>query len=377
MIEAAFKGRLGGFDLDACFAVPASGVTALFGPSGSGKTSILRCLAGLTQLDGRLSVNGEVWQDARTFVAPHRREAGYVFQSATLFPHLSVAGNLAYGEKRAAARRRGAASQPVLDRDAIIDLLGLAPFIDRRPSDLSGGERQRVAIGRALLAAPRLLLMDEPLSALDAMTKADILPYLERLAAVAAMPIVYVSHDIGEVARLADHIVQIAGGRVVGCGSTADMLERLGLEAGVPAFEESALLTGVIASHDTALRLTRVDCGGQSLTVPPLDLPVGQTIRVRVRARDVAIALQRPSGISIRNILDATILTIDAAEDAVHGDVVLGIGDARIKSRITREAMAELALKPGMPAFALIKSVSFDGRRGYTARDPETGADAR
>ncbi|MGZ0190137.1 MAG: molybdenum ABC transporter ATP-binding protein [Alphaproteobacteria bacterium] len=355
-IQAAFLGKLGDFNIDLAFDAPMRGVTALFGPSGSGKTTALRCIAGLTKIGGALSVEGDIWQDSSTFVAPHKRRAGYVFQDANLFPHLTVTGNLHYGAKRAGPGG--------LNEDEVIDLLGLDRLLDRHPRALSGGERQRVAIGRVLLSHPRILLMDEPLSALDAMTKAEILPYLDRLTDAAAIPILYVSHDIGEVARLADCIVQVAGGRVVACGPVADMMEQLGLEAGVSAFEESVLLTGSVVSHDAAHRLTRLDCFGQRLTAPPVAVPIGKTVRIRVRARDVALATTRPTGISIRNILAATVIDIASSEDAANVEVTVDIGGPRLKARITREALSDLSLTPGAEVFALVKSVSFDGRGG-------------
>ena len=355
-IQASFKGHLGDFGIDLVFDAPMRGVTALFGPSGSGKTTVLRCIAGLTKISGTLSIEGDIWQDHLSFLPPHKRRTGYVFQDATLFPHLTVAGNLRYGAKRAGPNR--------LNEADVVDLLGIDHLLDRRPRALSGGERQRVAIGRALLSNPRILLMDEPLSALDAMTKAEILPYLDRLTDAAAIPILYVSHDIGEVARLADRIVQFASGRVVACGPVSDMMEQLGLEAGVSAFEESVLLTGTVLSHDAEHRLTRLDCFGQRLTAPPVAVAIGETVRIRVRARDVALATARPTGISIRNILAATVTDIVANEDAANVEITVDIGGPRIKARITREALSDLGLTPGSDVFALVKSVSFDGRGG-------------
>jgi molybdate transport system ATP-binding protein len=208
MIQAQFKGRLGGFVLDVALEAPETGVTVLFGPSGSGKTTLLRCLAGLTRLEGRLQVGGEVWQEGRRFTPPHRRRVGYVFQDAALFEHLSVRGNLLYGRRRA-----GLAKDAEFDR--LVDLLGLEPLLERGPAKLSGGERQRVAIGRALLSAPRLLLLDEPLASLDAARKAEVIPYLDALKREAGLPVFYVTHDVTEAARLGDRMLMLRGGRIV------------------------------------------------------------------------------------------------------------------------------------------------------------------
>ncbi|HEX4182606.1 MAG TPA: molybdenum ABC transporter ATP-binding protein [Caulobacteraceae bacterium] len=212
MIEARFSGRLGEFRLDAAFTAPASGITGLFGPSGCGKTSVLHCLAGLVRLGGSLRVGDEVWQAGRVFIKPHRRGAAYVFQDADLFAHLNVRRNLDYGRRRSGAR-------PGVDFDEVVGLLGLEPLLGRSPARLSGGERQRVAIGRALLSRPRLLLLDEPLAGLDAAAKAEILPYLEKLHASLAIPAIYVSHDLSEVARLADHLVVMKAGKVIASGA--------------------------------------------------------------------------------------------------------------------------------------------------------------
>ncbi|HEX3889075.1 MAG TPA: molybdenum ABC transporter ATP-binding protein [Phenylobacterium sp.] len=207
-VAGQFSGALGGFRLEAAFDLAPTGITALSGPSGSGKTSLLRCIAGLTRLPGRLIVDGEVWQDAQSFMPTHRRPVGVVFQEASLLPHLSVRGNLAYGARRTLAKA-------AVSLDDTVDLLGLAALLDRAPANLSGGERQRVALGRALLTQPKLLLMDEPLSSLDAGAKAEILPYLERLHRGLAIPVLYISHDAGEIARLADRVLYMREGRIV------------------------------------------------------------------------------------------------------------------------------------------------------------------
>lgn len=238
-VEARFTGRVGGFQLDARLGFPADGITALSGPSGSGKTTLLRCIAGLVRLSGRLSVAGEIWQDERTFVPPHRRPVGVVFQEASLLAHLSVRGNLLYGARRASGKTE-------VGLDDTVELLGLAPLLARSTANLSGGERQRVALGRALLSQPRLLLMDEPLSSLDAGSKAEILPYLERLHRALAIPALYISHDTGEIARLADRVLLMRDGRVLPSGPAAMQDPLAGLTAGErDALARAALQAGL------------------------------------------------------------------------------------------------------------------------------------
>ena len=358
-ITAHFKGLVGTFYVDAKFEIPLLGVTALFGPSGSGKTTILRCIAGLTRLQGELKVGSWTWQDSKQFTPTHLRSIGYAFQHAELFPHLTVAGNLAFAGKYS-DRRQGHRSR--INKDDIVALLGLEPLLNRQPNKLSGGERQRVSIARALLSQPRILLMDEPLASLDQAAKEEILPYIESLNTTSGIPVIYVSHDIGEVARLADRVLQISEGQVVGMGPIGEMIERLGLDAGVPAFEESALLKGRIASHDQTNRITQIDLSPGELAAPNINLPVGQEVRVRVRARDVAVALERPRAISIRNILSATVAECVAQENMGSADIILDIGDQRLRARITLASLSDLNLQPGQQVYALIKSVTFDGR---------------
>lgn len=358
IIDAEFRGKLGAFTLDVAFRVPARGVTALFGPSGCGKTTILRCLAGLTRLGGRLAVDGEVWQDdaAGHFLPAHRRPVGYVFQEASLFPHMSVRRNLRFGAERSPAPDQG------LVLDEVAALLGIGHLLDRSPVALSGGERQRVAVGRALLSRPRILLMDEPLSALDRMTKDEILPYLDALHETLSIPILYVSHDISEVARLADHMILLGRGRKVADGPLAEILERLDLQPATGRFEASVLVTAKVVGRDEAFRLTLLDLGGETLTMPSIDAPVGEEVRLRIRARDVALATVRPTGISMRNILAGTIAAIAEEPETAYAEVLVDVGGARIRSRVTRAAVAELELRAGRPVFALIKSITFERR---------------
>jgi molybdate transport system ATP-binding protein len=355
-IDARFAGPVGGFALDAAFQAPGRGVTALFGPSGSGKTTILRCVAGLARFPGTLSVDGEIWQDATVHRPPHARPVGYVFQEASLFAHLSVRNNLLYGAKRAGS------GPEAVGFDEAVSLLGLEPLLDRAPARLSGGERQRVAVGRALLSRPRVLLMDEPLAALDRAAKDELLSYFETVAARLSIPVLYVSHDISEVARLAERMVLLSRGRTVAQGATQDLLARLDLGPATGRFEAGVLLTAIVAGQDTAHRLTILDLGGQELVVPEAEAETGDLVRLRVRARDVALATRYPEGLSIRNVLAGTLIEIVEEPDTAFAETLIEIGDAKLRARLTRKSVAELGLAVGMDVFALIKSVSFDGR---------------
>lgn len=352
-LAAALSGRLGSFELSVDFEAPARGVTALFGPSGCGKTTILRCLAGLLKLNGRVGIGGDVWQDTSSgkFVAPHRREVGYVFQEASLFPHLSVKENLLYGAKRSAGL------QPTADGGlaAIVELLGIAHLIERSPVALSGGERQRVALGRALLSRPRVLLMDEPLSALDRMTKENILPYLERIVETVDLPIVYVSHDIAEVARLAKRVVVMKNGHIIRAGPAQDVLSGFDgvrddhFEAG------SILQTRIAAQHEDGL--TELTFSGGVLHLPLVEGPIGATVRVRIPAQDVMLATIEPTAISALNVLAATIEDIKVG----HGPgalVRLRCGSDHLLTRLTKRSVRNLGLAIGTRCFAIIKSVA-------------------
>lgn len=351
-----------GFALEIDRTLALDGVTALFGSSGGGKTSLLRTIAGFeAAATGFIRFDGEDWLNsaAGVFLPPHRRPVGYVFQEARLFPHLSVAGNLRFAAKRSRA--------PEALMQEVVGALDLSPLLHRRPARLSGGEQQRVALGRALLTQPRLLLLDEPLAALDQRRKADILPYLQAAAQRFSLPTIYVSHAIDEVAQLADQTMVMDQGRIVAGGSTAEMFERLDLQPLTGRFEAGVLLHATVVSHDAAFHLTRLDLYGQDLTMPALEhLPAGQEVRVRIRARDVALATQRPEGLSIRNVLAGTVVEIAEEAEAAFAEVLVDTGGARVRSRVTRAAIADLGLTEGMPVFALVKSVSFD-RRGMPA----------
>jgi molybdate transport system ATP-binding protein len=357
-IDLSFGGRVGGFALDLAFQAPPTGVTAVFGPSGSGKTTLLRCIAGLQRLPGRLLVGNEVWQDASRFLAPHRRAVGYVFQEASLFPHLSVRRNLLYGQRR--ATKSGAAVTVGLDEATT--LLGLEALLERGPERLSGGERQRVAIGRALLSGPRLLLMDEPLSSLDAAAKEEILPYLETLAETLALPILYVSHDLAEVERLADTLVLLDKGRLLAAGPLTELQADPALPL-VHLPEAAVTLEATASGLDEAYGITSFAVDGGTLQVPGRQGPVGQRRRLRIRASDVSLALQAVAAMSILNRVPARIEAIEPQDPAgVQANVILRLGadgeGARIVARITGKSREALGLEIGSPVFAQIKSVS-------------------
>ena len=351
-IQVCFKLQLESFVLDAAFSAPAVGVTALFGPSGSGKTTLLRCIAGLERATGTLHVNGDTWQDETIFLHVHKRPLGYVFQEASLFPHLSVRANLEYGLKRTPQSER----KVLLEQ--VVEWLGLGRLIERGdPARLSGGERQRVAIGRALLTSPRVLLMDEPLSALDTNSKQEILPYLERLHRDLEIPVLYVSHAMDEVARLADNLVLLDQGRVMASGALGETLARLDLPTA--HFDDAgAVIEAAVAQHDETYHLTRLDFSGGSLWVGQVQQPFGSKVRARVLARDVSIATQQPHGSSITNILRARIAEIrDEGPDKVI--VRLAAGESHVLlSRITRRSRDLLNLSVGMDVFAQVKSVA-------------------
>jgi molybdate transport system ATP-binding protein len=351
--------RLGAFALDVRFTSD-RGLTALFGRSGAGKTSIVNAIAGLIRpRRGHIAIDGTVLFDSErgVFVPTHRRRIGYVFQEGRLFPHLTVRQNLLFG-RWLAARAAGAARF-----GDVVELLGIGPLLSRRPGRLSGGEKQRVAIGRALLAHPRLLLMDEPLAALDMARRDEILPYLERLRDHADVPIVYVSHAASEVARLATTIVLIADGRVQAVGPVADIMGRAGQYPLAGGFEAGAVLAVTVVAHDPRWGLTELAGGFGRLTVPRLDLPVGSPLRVRIRARDVILATERPSGISALNVLAGAVEALaPIGEDALEVQLRLGAGAERLLARITQRSGEALGLAPGRPVYALVKTVAIDRR---------------
>ena len=350
-IHARFRLARGNFLLDLDLELPGRGITALFGHSGSGKTTCLRAMAGLERPPGgRFSIGDEVWQDDHVFVPTHRRALGYVFQEASLFPHLSVQGNMEFGLKRAAD------SAPVFALATVAELLGIGALLKRMPDSLSGGERQRVAIARALLAAPRLLLMDEPLAALDLKRKLEILPYLERLHDELSIPVIYVSHAPDEVARLADHLVLLEDGKVVASGPLSETLARTDLP---PAFADDAgvVLETTLSAHE-ADNLSQLDFAGGVLHVGRRHEAPGSRLRCRILARDVSLALERPRASSIVNILAASVTAVAATDTPGHVLVQMRIGATPLLARITERSLRELALAPGQPVWAQIKGVA-------------------
>jgi molybdate transport system ATP-binding protein len=355
-IEARFLVEQGGFTLDVNLNLPGRGITAIFGHSGSGKTTVLRCLAGLTRPSrGRLCVNGEVWLDTAqgVFLPTHKRPLGYVFQEASLFPHLTVEKNLRYGLSRvSAAARRVELSQAA-------ELLGIGHLLGRMPAGLSGGERQRVGIARALLTSPRLLLLDEPLASLDQKRKLEILPYLERLHDELDIPVLYVSHAPEEVARLADHLVLLEAGRALASGPIADTLARLDLPLAM-ADDASVVIEGVVDGHDPRYQLMtlRLPGGQKSLRVVHEALAQGRKLRVVIRARDVSLVLHAHDETSVLNVLAATVVEIAGDANPSQAMVRLDVDGTPLLSRITRYSCERLRLVPGMRVWAQVKAVS-------------------
>jgi molybdate transport system ATP-binding protein len=342
------------FRLDMAFEVPSPGVTVVFGPSGAGKSTIILAAAGLLRPDHcRVEVDGQLMADTATgvWLPPERRRAGLVFQDARLFPHMSVATNLRFGMRRA--------GPGTIRFDDVVDLLGIGELLERRPHTLSGGERQRVAIGRALLAQPRLLLMDEPLASLDSARKAEILPWLTRLKTALRLPVLYVTHDLDEVARLADSLVLVEAGHVVGFGPLAEVIARTDLPL-AQRDDAGALLHCRVTEHDPAHQLTRLEGGGASFWVPLLSRAAGTEYRIRVPAREVILAGRAPDAISLHNVIPGTVRRIaaDPARRAVMVEIALP--DGALLARVTPDAIARLALSPGGPVLALIKSTSIE-----------------
>jgi molybdate transport system ATP-binding protein len=347
--------RLDAFSLDASFTSD-GGVTALFGRSGSGKTSMIRIIAGLTKPDhGKVLLDGETLADSekRIFIPGYKRRFGYVFQEARLFPHLNVQQNLDYG------RWFAGKTATTKDNTYIIDMLGIGALLERRPDKLSGGEKQRVAIGRALLSAPRMLLMDEPLAALDEARKAEILPYLERLRDEMNIPIVYVSHSVNEVARLADRVIVMKDGHVEAAGPASEVLSRPAFSHQLERREMGSILSGKIESLETSHGLVSVRLKSVSLQVPAKAGEIGKAARVLIPARDVMLATVKPEGLSALNILKGDISDISAPEDGMV-TVSVDCGGDIVLSRITIMSRERLQLEPSKPIFAIIKSAALD-----------------
>ncbi len=352
-IDIDIRRQQGDFRIHAAFRSEGGGVTALFGRSGAGKTSIINMVAGLVRPEaGRISVNGKCLFDAerRIDLPPEKRRIGYIFQEGRLFPHLSVRANLMYGMRRT----------PAVDRyvhfDSVVALLGIGQLLDRRPARLSGGEKQRVAIGRALLTSPSLLLMDEPLASLDSARKSEVLPFISRLAMEFSIPILYVSHALEEILNLADTMVLLDAGRVMAVGAVEELMSHRHLQQLTGDTDYGTVIPTVIKRHDEAAGITHLQFPGGILKLPRIDLPIGRRVRVRIQARNVAIALEPPKRISVQNILRGRIEEITEGNGSLV-DIRMNVG-CPLLSRITPLARKDLDLQPGQSVFALVKSVA-------------------
>lgn len=369
MLDVDVGRRLGTFEIAARFQA-GPGITALFGRSGAGKTSIVNMIAGLLRPDrGRIVVDGRVLFDRSGGIdlTPARRRVGYVFQEGRMFPHLNVRQNLTFG--RWFARERN----PSIRFEQVVELLGIADLLGRRPGGLSGGEKQRVAIGRALLAGPKILLMDEPLASLDEIRKGEILPYIERLRDEMRMPIVYVSHSVGEVTRLASTLVLMSDGRIVATGTVSELMARTDLFPLTGRFEAGAVLRCRVAGCDRAAGLTRLESGAGTILVPYVEVAIGRELRVRVRSRDVILATQPPRNLSALNALKTRIA--DIRLDPPYADIRLDAGGETLLARITEHSVRALGLAPGAEVYAVIKSVAFDQRSLGLRRQHGDGAE--
>jgi molybdate transport system ATP-binding protein len=356
MPQLDFRMKQGAFALDVKLDAATGGVLALFGRSGAGKTTIVRAIAGLVRpASGTIKIAGRTLFDAAAGidVPTTQRRIGYVFQDARLFPHLRVAANLRYGQARAGRTSKG------IEFDTVVELLGLRDLLSRHPFGLSGGERQRVAIGRALLAQPDILLLDEPLASLDAPRKAELLPYLEALHVRTNVPIVYVSHALDEVVRLADTLAIVDGGRIAACGPVSEVMSRLDLRPLVGRFEAGAAIDTTLLRHDAAYALSYLAFGGTEMAVPQIDAEPGAFVRVRIRARDVLLATKRPEGLSARNVLAGHIVDL-IPETGAYAELAVIVGGQRLVARITRAALDALDLALGSPVFAVVKAVAVE-----------------
>src|SRR5882724_2080331 len=356
MLSVHIERGLGDFRLAASFEA-GEGVTALFGRSGAGKTSVVNAIAGILRPDrGRITINGDTVFDSAggVDVPTPKRRVGYVFQEGRLFPHMSVRQNLKY----AALFSRG---MPASEFTRVVELLGLKDLLERRPGNLSGGEKQRVAIGRALLSSPRLLLLDEPLASLDAHRKSEVLQYIELIRDEVKLPIVYVSHAVEEVVRIADTVVLMSAGSVLAVGPAEDVMGRPDLRPGEGAFEGGAVIDARVVEHDMEHDLATLAFEGGTLAATNVDALIGEPVRVRIRARDVSIALERPLRISIQNVLEGTVAAVGDERNGVV-DVTITVGATRLRSRITARAAVQLGLAPGLDVYALVKAVSLDRR---------------
>lgn len=359
-LDLDFRLVRGGFDLAVSETLALDGVTVLFGPNGSGKSMTLRAIAGLEAgAEGIVRFDGTDWlrSDTDTFIAAHQRPVAHVFQDARLFSHLDVAGNLGF------AQRRAKGDGPEVSRNDVVEVFDIAHLLQRMPQGLSGGERQRVAMARALLTRPRLVLMDEPLSALDVQRRAQALNFIEQIPERFQVPVIYVTHQIDEVVRLANQLVLIAGGRIEASGRAADLMSRLDLPPFTGRFEAGSIIQASVKSHNSAFALTELEIAeGVKVEVPFLDFPVGEMVRLRVRARDVSIALTKPEDVSLRNVLPASVEEVQAEADTAFAEVRLSVAGQAVRARISRASAHELKLKPGKAVYAMVKATALDRR---------------
>ena len=349
-LNATFKVDYPGFALDVDLKLPASGITVVFGPSGSGKTTLLRCLAGLEK-SGTMEIAGEVWQNENTFIPVNQRAIGMVFQESRLFPHLNVRNNLLYGYKRTPVDSRR------LHLEEVMHVLALENLMERGIENLSGGEKQRVALGRALLTSPKLLLMDEPLAALDAQRKTEIIPFIRKIEKELSIPIIYVTHSMSEVLQLVDTMVILKEGKVVKWGPVGKVFADIQLRDAIGDQHSGAVLDTTVLEHDTEFGITRLDFMGQELSVPLQKIRVGQGLRVHIHSKDVSLATQPPDGLtSVLNILKTKVKAI--GENAGYSvDIELDAGRPLLAT-ITRKSLSNLSLQPGQPIYAFIKAIS-------------------
>ena len=361
MIDVDLEQQLGAFHLDVKFAAEAP-ILGLLGRSGAGKSSVINAIAGITRpMRGYIRINDLFLFDAANDIdlRPEERRTGYVFQDALLFPHMDVESNLLYGQRLRPPRDR------FIDEARVVELLGLGTLLRRKPNTLSGGEKQRVAIGRALLAQPRILLMDEPLAALDMARKTEILDYIERLRDELSIPIVYVSHSVTEITRLADTVVVLSDGKCLAVGDVDEVMGRIDLKPATGRYEAGSVLDTRVAAHDAEDQLTTLVFDGGELIVPHLDASIGERVRARIRARDVSLSIRRPTEISILNALPAHVTAIDDETGPIV-DLQLAVGGAILVARITRRSFRQLGIHEGQELYALVKAVSFDQRSvGY------------
>jgi molybdate transport system ATP-binding protein len=356
VLDLALKKKLGTFSVDVAFKAPVPGVTALFGRSGAGKTSVVRALAGLSRPDsGRIAVGDTIFFDSNTGIdlPAEQRRVGYVFQDSRLFPHLNVEGNLRYGLKRAPEGERAIAFE------TIVDLLGIGALLKRRPHALSGGEKQRVAIGRALLSQPRLLLMDEPLASLDAERKSEVLPYIERLQSELSLAIVYVSHARDEVERLARTLVVIEDGRVTAAGPIGELTGRLDVRGISDRADAASVIDTIVSSHDEARQLTHLGFDGGELLAGRFDVPTGSRVRILIPAREVILATERPNAISVQNVLLGVVDGVSLGA-GINALVQVRVGGVRLLARVTRDTIERLHLSAGTVVFALVKAAAIE-----------------